>query len=60
MIAYDLVDYAFLRKHRVELMSAVEGWGRFFGFLGFIGKIALLLAAFVVKVKYEKTGVIAE
>jgi hypothetical protein len=60
MIAYDLMDYIFLRKFKVEIMSAVEGWGNFFGFLGFIGKIALLLAAFVVKVKYEKTGIIAE
>ena len=60
MIAYDLMDYLFLRKFEVELMSAVEGWGRFFGFLGFLGKIALLLAALVVKVKFEKTGVITE
>ena len=60
MIAYDLIDFIFLRKFQVEIMSAVEGWGRFFGFLGFIGKIALLLAAFIVKVKYEKTGIIAE
>ena len=58
MIAYDLIDYVFLRKYQVEIMSAVEGWGRFFGFLGFIGKIALLLAVFVVK--YEKTGIITE
>ena len=60
MIIFDLIDYIFLRKFKVEIMSAVEGWGRFFGFLGFIGKISLLLACFVVKVKYEKTGIIAE
>ena len=60
MIVFDLIDYIFLRKFKVEIMSAVEGWGRFFGFLGFIGKIALLLACFVVKLKYEKTGIIAE
>jgi hypothetical protein len=60
MIIFDLIDYIFLRKFKVEIMSAVEGWGRFFGFLGFIGKIALLLACFVVKLKYEKTGIIAE
>ena len=60
MIVYDLIDYVFLRKFQVELMSAVEGWGRFFGFLGFLGKIALLLASLVVKVKFEKTGVITE
>ena len=60
MIAYDLMDFIFLRKFKVEIMSAVEGWANFFGFLGFIGKIALLIAAFVVKIKYEKTGIIAE
>ena len=60
MIVFDLIDYIFLRKFKVEIMSAVEGWGRFFGFLAFIGKITLLLACFVVKVKYEKTGIIAE
>jgi hypothetical protein len=60
MIGYDLIDYLFLRKFQVEVMSAVEGWGRFFGFLGFLGKIALLLSAFIVKVKYEKTGLITD
>jgi hypothetical protein len=60
MIAYDLMDYIFLRKFQVEIMSAVEGWGRFFGFLGFVGKIALLLASFVVKAKYGNTGMITE
>jgi hypothetical protein len=60
MIGYDLIDYIFLRKFQVEVMSAVEGWGRFFGFLGFLGKIALLFSAFVVKVKYEKTGLITD
>jgi hypothetical protein len=60
MIGYDLIDYIFLRKFQVEVMSAVEGWGRFFGFLGFLGKIALLFSAFIVKVKYEKTGLIID
>ena len=60
MIGYDLIDYIFLRKFQVEVMSAVEGWGRFFGFLGFLGKIALLLSVFIVKVKYEKTGLITD
>lgn len=60
MIGYDLIDYIFLRKFQVEVMSAVEGWGRFFGFLGFLGKIALLFSAFIVKVKYEKTGLITD
>ena len=60
MIAYDLMDYIFLRKFTVEIMSRVEGWARFFGFLGFLGKIALLCAVFIVKVKYQKTGFILE
>ena len=62
-------DAAFMRMMLKDILTkggyeiageAVEGWGNFFGFLCFIGKIALLLAAFVVKVKYEKTGIIAE
>ena len=60
MIAYDLIDYLFLRKFQIELMSRVEGWARFFGFLGFLGKIALFCAVFIVKIKYQKTGFILE
>ena len=60
MIAYDLIDYIFLRKFRIDIMSKVEGWARFFGFLGFLGKIALFCAVFVVKIKYQKTGFILE
>ena len=60
MIAYDLIDYIFLRKFQIEIMSRVEGWARFFGFLGFLGKIALFCAVFVVKIKYQKTGFILE
>ena len=60
VVGYDVFDYLFLGKIKVESMSAVEGWARFFGFLGFIGKVALLLAFFVVKVKFENTGVISE
>ena len=60
MIVYDLIDYVFLRKFNIEIMSRVEGWARFFGFLGFLGKIALFCAVFVVKIKYQKTGFILE
>ena len=60
MIAYDLIDYIFLRKFQIEIMSRVEGWARFFGFLGFLGKIALFCAVFVVKKKKKKTGFILE
>ena len=60
MIVYDLIDYVFLRKFSIEIMSRVEGWARFFGFLGFLGKIALFCAVFVVKVKYQRTGFILE
>ena len=60
MIIYDLIDFIFLRKFQIEIMSAIEGWGRFFGFLGFLGKIALFIAALTVKNKYEKAGFIAE
>ena len=60
MIVYDLIDYVFLRKFSIEIMSRVEGWARFFGFLGFLGKIALFCAVFIVKIKYQKTGFILE
>ena len=60
VIFYDVFDYLFLRKITIESMSAVEGWANFFGFLEFLGKTVLLLACFIVKVKFEKTGVISE
>ena len=60
MIVYDFIDYLFLRKFTVDVMSAVEGWARFFGFLGFLGKIALFCAVFIVKVKFQRTGFILE
>ena len=60
MILYDLSDYIFMRKFSIDIMSKIEGWGKFFGFLGFFGKIALFCAAMVVKIKYEKTGFIIE
>ena len=60
VIGYDVFDHFFLRKIIIDSMSAVDGWSNFFGFLEFIGKIALLLACFIVKVKFEKTGVISE
>ena len=60
MIAYDLIDYIFLRKFRIDIMSKVEGWARVCGFLGFLGKLALFCAVFVVKEKNKKTGFILE
>ena len=33
VVGYDVFDYLFLGKIKVESMSAVEGWARFFGFL---------------------------
>ena len=60
MIAYDIIDYLFLRKYSNDSMSAIEGWGKFFNFLGFLGKIALFLASFVIKSKYGNNGLITE
>lgn len=60
MIAYDIMDYLFLRKYTVDNMSAVDGWGKFFGFLGFLGKIGLLLMSFIIKTKFGKIGTIPE
>jgi hypothetical protein len=60
MIAYDIFDFLLLRKNIIEAMSSVDGWGKFFGFLGFLGKITLLLASLIIKNKYGKTGLITE
>ena len=60
MIAYDIMDFLFLRKNSFDMMSAVDGWGKFFGFFGFLGKLALLLATFIIKTKYGKIGIITE
>ena len=60
MIAYDIFDFLFLRKNKFDVMSTVDGWGKFFGFLGFLGKCALLLGSFIIKKKYGKTGIIYE
>lgn len=60
MIAYDIMDFLFLRKNCYDMMSAVNGWGKFFGFFGFLGKLSLLLATFIIKTKYGKMGVISE
>ena len=60
MIAYDIFDFLLLRKNIIEAMSSVDGWGKFFGFLGFLGKITLLLASLIIKNKYGKTGIITE
>ena len=60
MIAYDIIDFLFLRKNSIDMMSSVDGWGKFFGFFGFLGKIALLFATFIINKKYGKIGVITE
>jgi hypothetical protein len=60
MIAYDIFDFLLLRKNIIEAMSSVDGWGKFFGFLGFLGKITLFLASLIIKNKYGKTGIITE
>ena len=60
MIAYDIMDFLFLRKNSFDMMSSVDGWGKFFGFFGFLGKLALLLATFIIKTKYGKIGIITE
>ena len=60
MLAYDIFDFLFLRKIKIEGMSRVDGWGKFFGFFGFLGKLTLLFASFIIKAKYGKTGIISE
>ena len=53
-IFFDIFDYLFIKAIDVESMSAINGWVKFFSFLGFLGKIALLYCTFVIRKKYKK------
>ena len=53
-VCFDIFDYLFISAINVESMSAVNGWVKFFSFLGFLGKLALLYCTFVIRKKYGK------
>lgn len=54
-ICYDLFDFLFVSNIQISSMSSVNSTVKFFGFLGFFGKIALLITIMVIKKKYGKS-----
>ena len=53
-ICYDLFDFLFVNNISISSMSSVNSTVRIFGFLGFLGKIALLITTNIIKKKYRR------
>lgn len=58
IIAYDLTDCLVLRATNFASMKSCNSWVALFSFLGFIGKLLLLLFIWICKVKYGKRGIV--
>lgn len=58
IIVYDLTDYLILRATSFASMKSCNSWVALFSFLGFIGKLLLLLFIWICKVKYGKRGIV--
>ena len=54
-ICYDLFNFLFVSNIEISSMSSVNSTVRLFGFLGFLGKIALLITTIVIKQKLGKS-----
>ena len=54
-ICYDLFNFLFVSNIEISSMSSVNATVRLFGFLGFLGKIALLITTIVIKQKLGKS-----
>ena len=54
-ICYDLFDYLFVNNISISSMSSVNTTVKIFGFLGFLGKIALLTTTYIIKQKHGKS-----
>jgi len=54
-ICYDLFNFLFVSNIEISSMSSVNATVRLFGFLGFLGKIALLITTIVLKQKLGKS-----
>ena len=54
-ICYDLFNFLFVSNIEISSMNSVNATVKLFGFLGFLGKIALLITTIVVKQKLGKT-----
>ena len=55
-ICFDLFDFLFVSNNPISSMSSVNFTVKIFGFLGFLGKIALLIAINIIKKKLGRTN----
>ena len=53
-ICYDLFDFLFVTNISISSMSSVNATVKIFGFMGFLGKIALLIATSIIRKKHGK------
>ena len=53
-ICYDLFDFLFVNNISISSMSSVNRTVKIFGFLGFLGKIALLVTINIIKKKHRR------
>lgn len=53
-VIYDIIDFLYLRSISIDFMASADGWVRFFGLFGFVGKCALVCGVYIVLGKYRK------
>ena len=53
-ICYDLFDFLFVNNINISSMSSVNATVKIFGFLGFLGKIALLVTTSIIRKKHGR------
>ena len=53
-ICYDLFDFLFVNNISISSMNSVNVTVKIFGFLGFLGKIALLITTYIIKQKHGR------
>ena len=53
-ICYDLFDFLFINNISISSMSSVNTTVKIFGFMGFLGKIALLITTIIIRKKHGK------
>ena len=53
-ICYDLFNFLFVKNISISSMSSVNTTVKIFGFLGFLGKIALLITTNIIKKKHGR------
>ena len=53
-ICYDLFYFLFVNNISISSMNSVNVTVKIFGFLGFLGKIALLITTYIIKQKHGR------